>query len=130
MPLHWQSAIQLVTVLSSAGATSDTIVSCDAHLFLFSQVEVGFDTTAVPYKNEVDADAARKTFAIFTSNASRIKKTYNNTGSANSWWLRSPLASSSTAFCYVNYAGSASSFNASYSYGVSWGFCIGSKIAA
>ena len=130
LPLHWQSAIQLVTVLSSAGATSDTIVSCNAHLFLFSQAEVGFNTGDVPYKNEVDASAARRTFSIFTSNNSRIKKTYNGTGSADGWWLRSPMASSSTLFCYVNYGGSANSNSASNSYGVSWGFCLGSKIAA
>lgn len=129
LPIHWQSAIQLVTVLSSAGATSDTIVSCNAHLFLFSQAEVGFDTSAVPYKNEIDAGAATKTFGVYTSNNSRIKKTYNGTGSATTWWLRSPVASSSSYFCYVYNNGGAGNY-ASASYGVSWGFCLGSTIPA
>lgn len=45
-------------------------------------------------------------------------------GSANYWWLRSPLASSSTTFCSVSNNGNAYSYFASASFGVSWGFCI------
>lgn len=45
-------------------------------------------------------------------------------GSAYYWWLRSPLASSSTFFCYVSNSGNAASYFASSSNGVSWGFCI------
>jgi hypothetical protein len=45
-------------------------------------------------------------------------------GSATAWWLRSPLASSSSYFCFVTSSGSAYNINACYSYGVSWGFCI------
>ncbi len=130
LPLHWQSAIQFVTVLSSSGNTSDQIVSCDAHLFLFSQAEVGFSVNNAPYKNEVDADADAKAFAVYTDNASRIKKTYNGDGSEYYWWLRSPMASSSTSFCNVNSSGGAYSSSAISSNGVSWGFCLGSKIEA
>ena len=114
-----------VEVLSSKGGTSDEIVSCDCKVFLLSQAEVGFDTSAVPYKNEVAAGAERLNFSPYNSNANRIKKTYNGTGSAVTWWLRSPLASSSTNFCNVNTAGSANSSGASGSNGIAWGFCIG-----
>ena len=114
-----------VEVLSSKGGTSDEIVSCDCKVFLLSQAEVGFDTGAVPYKNEVAAGAERLNFSPYNSNANRIKKTYNGTGSAVNWWLRSPSAANSTHFCYVISDGTAYSHTASASHGIAWGFCIG-----
>ena len=64
------------------------------------------------------------TFALFTDNNSRIKKTYNGTGSASYWWLRSPEASGSSSFAYVTNGGTSNSNGASNSYGVAFGFCI------
>ena len=43
---------------------------------------------------------------------------------ASNWWERSPYGSNSTNFCYVDSNGNASPSNASYSIGVSFGFCI------
>lgn len=40
------------------------------------------------------------------------------------WWLRSPVASSSSGFYGVNYNGYSGNANASTSYGVAFGFCI------
>ena len=124
LPLQWQSMIKSVDVKSSIGNTSATISTSSDKLFLFSQAEVGFNTTEVPYKNEVDSGAEQVTFALFTGNASRIKKTYNGEGSAQGWWLRSPFASDSTSFCFVYGNGSSTNYTASASYGVSFGFCI------
>ena len=124
LPRQWQSMIKTVQVLSSIGGTSDTISTSEDKIFLLSQAEVGFDTSAVPYKNEVDAGAERKTFALFTSNNSRIKKTYNGEGTATYWWLRSPVASSSSNFCIVYYDGYSNYNSASLSFGVAFGFCI------
>ena len=125
LPLHWRSAMTEVEVLSSKGGTSDEIVSANCKVFLLSQAEVGFDTSAVPYKNEVASGAERLNFSPYNSNNNRIKKTYNGTGSAVGWWLRSPSAADSTYFCIVYTSGGAISVNASTSYGVAWGFCIG-----
>lgn len=125
LPRQWQAMIKTVQVLASEGDTSATIVTSEDNLFLFSQAEVGFNTTAVPYCNEIDADAEEVTFSIFTDNASHIKKGYNGTGTAAHWWLRSPLASSSTYFCYVSSVGGGSSSGYAYSsLGVAFGFCI------
>ena len=124
LPRQWQAMIKTVQVLASEGDTSATIVTSEDKLFLFSQAEVGFSTSSVPYSNEVDADAEQVTFSIFTDNASRIKKYYNGTGDAASWWLRSAVAASSTTFCNVNYYGTSSSGNANTSLGVAFGFCI------
>lgn len=124
LPTIWRTVIKPVKVLSSAGQTSPTIVTSIDKLFLFSQAEVGFDTSAVPYTNEVDAGADNKTFTLFTSNTSRIKKSYNGTGTAAYWWLRSPYAAYTTYFTNVNYNGIAYYYNASTSSGVAFGFCI------
>ena len=111
-------------MLTSAGGTSETIITTQDKLFLLSYAEVGFSTNEVPYKNEIDADAERKTFAIYTDNNSRIKKTYNGEGAAAGWWLRSPLASYSTSFCGVSTGGGAYGTNAGASIGVAFGFCL------
>ena len=124
LPQHWKSMIKAVEVLASAGETKDIINTSIDKLFLFSQAEVGFSASSVPYKNEIDKDAERITFELFTNDASRIKKTYNGEGSASNWWLRSPHASSSTNFCIVSNSGSSIYNNANYSYGVAFGFCI------
>ena len=124
LPMKWQSMIKAVDVLTSIGNTSANIKASSDKLFLFSQAEVGFNKTEVPYRNEVDADAEQVTFALFTDAASRIKKTYNGEGSATTWWLRSPLASSGTYFCYVNSNGISYNYDAGYAYGVAFGFCI------
>lgn len=124
LPQQWKSMIKPVTVLSSQGDTLPTIVWSDDKLFLFSQAEVGFNTSTVPYTNEIDPGAEEKTFSIFTDNNSRIKKTYNGTGTAHNWWLRSPYASYSTTFCNVYGYGGANSGTAGSTYGVAFGFCI------
>ena len=124
LPKWCQVMLKLVQRKSSIGNTSDTIDTYNRHLFLLVYVEVGFGTTEVPYRNEVDANAAHATLPIYTDNASRIKKHYNGEGSAEWWWLASPLASSASAFTLVNSYGIAYSSGANFSYGVSFGFCL------
>ena len=125
LPVKWQSMIKAVDVLTSIGNTSATIKASSDKLFLFSQAEVGFNTTSVPYSKEVDAEAEEVTFSIFTDNASRIKKRYNGEGEASYWWLRSPNSSGSTNFCIVSYGGiSGSGTGANNANGVAFGFCI------
>ena len=125
LPYIWRAIIQEVQVMSSIGDTKATISTSIDKLFLFSQAEVGFNSSDVPYVNEVDASATNVTFTLFTDNNSRIKKYYNGTGSASYWWLRSPVSSSSSNFCSVISNGSSySNHGASTSNGVAFGFCI------
>ena len=131
LPERWRAIIQTASVPSSAGQSSADIVYSQHNIFLRSYREVGFGS-ATPYANEVDYDgttdgADEAQLTIYNSAAARIKKTYNGTGTASSWWLRSPAASSSTSFAYVNSGGVSNTNGASDSNGVSWGFCIGSK---
>ena len=124
LPIQWQAMIKSVQVMSSIGKTMADISTSVDKLFLFSHAELGWDTSAVPYTNEIDADAEKKVFDIFTNGGSKVKKTYNNTGTAGFWWLRSPDSGSSNTFRVVNNIGGANSSSAHNAYGVSFGFCI------
>ena len=126
LPQKWKGVIEPVQVLSSAGETSTAIVQSIDKLFLRSHAEVGLDTGAVPYVNEIAAGADEVQLSMYNSNNARIKKRYNGTGAAANWWLRSPDSASSTAFRDVYSGGGAISNIAGGAYGVSFGFCIGS----
>ena len=127
LPQNWKAVISLVQVPSSKGSQSATIVTSNDKLFLRAYAECFSDgKTAVPYKDEIDADADAISISLYTDNTSRVKKMYNGTGTAECWWLRSPAADSAAIFRNVYNSGIAISSNASNSNGVSFGFCIGS----
>jgi hypothetical protein len=48
----------------------------------------------------------------------------NKGGSANAWWERSPGSGNGYRFCFVRSGGTANGSDASYSYGVAFGFCV------
>ena len=125
LPIHWQALIKSVQVKSSIGNLSAEISSSDDKLFLLSDAEVSTNNAgAVPYKNEIDASADAVTFAVFTDNNSRIRKTFNGEGSTVNWWLRSPDPSSATAFRNVYSGGGVNAINATNGGSLAWGFCI------
>ena len=111
----WRSLAKAVVILTSAGNQSATIVEGERHAYLPSHAEIGFDTGAVPYKNEVDPEAAEIAFTKYTSNNARIKKDFNGEGTAHDYWTRSPHAGSASQFRYCSYSGYANSYNASTS---------------
>ena len=51
-------------------------------------------------------------------------KVKNFSGSANSWWERSPVDVNTYYFCYVNSNGNATNHNASNLRGVAFAFCF------
>jgi hypothetical protein len=144
LPSDLQAIITPVKVLSARGsyipegessaAFGVTPVGCISKLFLLSNAEC-FGTTTTPYINEIDKWASICTrdsnneltkitqYQRVTSNNIRLKRPYYGTGSASYWWLRSP--NSPTTFGIVHTNGGFSSYNASYSSGVSPAFCIG-----
>ena len=124
LPMFWRCLIKQVNVLSSKGASSAEIVSSADYLYLMSQNEVGFNLDQAPYAGEVDSNAENVTFTLYTDNNSRIKKTYNGTGSASNWWLRSPASGSSTGFTSVTGSGASANGNANNINGVAPGFSI------
>ena len=109
LPQNWKALIKEVEVLSSVGGIKSDIVNCNDRLFLLSAAELDSNkNTEVPYRNEVDVDAENITFSIYTDNNSRIKKTFNGEGSADSTYhryTRSPLSLNTSEFVLVGYDG-------------------------
>ena len=110
----WQNAIKQVNKLSSAGSQSATIKTTADKLFLLSEVEIFSSTT---YSKSGEGSR----YAYYKVGNSKVK---NVSGSANSWWERSPHASNSTSFCVVYKSGDASNLSASGLRGVAFAFCI------
>ena len=110
----WQSVVKQVNKLSSAGNQSTTIKTTADKLFLLSEVEIFGSTTY-----SVSGEGTQ--YAYYKAGNSKVK---NRNGSADGWWERSPLASSSSYFCFVTSGGNASYASASTSFGVAFGFCV------
>ena len=122
---HWRSLIRTVQVRASEGGNSGEIVTSLDELFLFSAVDVGCSSDVYPYSAEVDPEAAQQTLEAFPDNASRIRKTFNGTGTAQSWWLRSPDASNvSNAYAIRNTGSLLTGHFVGYSYWICFGFCM------
>ena len=114
MPAEVKAAIRDVQKKSSAGNQSSSIQTTNDKLFLLSEIEI-FGSTTYSFAGE------GKQYDYYKAGNSKVK---NLSGSANFWWERSPRSSNSTAFCRVLGSGSANANNASYSYGVAFGFCF------
>ena len=98
---------------TGGGSTSGTQTTHDK-LFLLSEVEI-FGTTTYSVPGEGTQ------YAYYKAGNSKVKKV---NGSANYWWERSPYSGDTGAFCGVNSSSNAAFSNASYSGGVSFGFCV------
>ena len=114
MPSEVQAGIKEVNKLTSAGSQSSTINTTADKLFLLSEIEIFGSTT---YSKSGEGSQ----YAYYSAGNSKVK---NFSGSANSWWERSPRGSNSAGFCYVNSSGSANNNSASGSSGVAFGFCF------
>ena len=124
MPPLWKKITSSSYSLASDGGGLPTITASADYYRIPANAEVGFNVSVVPYSDEVSEDANEKTFSCYTDNNSRIKKTFNNTGTATWYWLRSALASSESAFCNV-YANGNSLDTVAYNSG---GVCVGFSV--
>ena len=123
LPAHWRQLIVQTVTLASAGGKSSTILSTNDFLRIPSYAELGWGYDASPYKDEIDSRASEKTFSQYTTNATRIKKTYYGTGSAANWWTRSANAGNATQFQLVGTNGAVTNNTyANYSNAVCAGF--------
>lgn len=114
MPAEVKAAIRDVQKKSSAGNQSSSIQTTNDKLFLMSEIEI-FGSTTCSFAGE------GKQYDYYKAGNSKVK---NLSGSAYSWWERSPYASNSALFCIVISSGDASATNASASSGVAFGFCF------
>ena len=109
-----KNVLKFVNKVTSVGNNSSGLETTSDKLFLLSEIEV-FGATQYSYAGE------GKQYEYYTAGNSTIKKV---NGSANFWWERSPYSGGTTYFCCVNGNGSANFNIASYSSGVSFGFCV------
>ena len=115
LPAALRNVIKTVKKKSgTGGGSSSGTQQTNDDLFLLSEIEI-FGTTTYSVAGEGTQ------YEWYKAGNSRIKKV---NGSANYWWERSPYSGHTSNFCAVTDSGNAHSYGASYSYGVSFGFCV------
>ena len=88
--------------ITANGSASSTIATSTDYFALPAEKEV-FDSNT---QANSTAEANLTQFEYYKTSSNRIKKG-GDSGSASSWWVRSPRESGSWSFCYVNSTGSA-----------------------
>lgn len=119
LPAYIQNMMKQVKKLTSAGYYSNTIKTSNDYAFLTSEIEV-FGTATQSSTGE-----GRQYQYFKNATANRHKKPrYNSTSVSGSWWERSPYASNSISFCYVNMNGISDVTHASTPAGIVPCLCI------
>ena len=115
LPATLRNVIKTVKKKSgTGGGSSSGTQQTNDDLFLLSEIEI-FGTTTYSVAGEGTQ------YEWYKAGNSRIKKV---NGSADYWWERSPGSGNTYSFCSVDSSGNANYYSASYSRGVSFGFCV------
>lgn len=114
LPTELQSLIVKVNKKTSEGNQGTNIKTSQDDLWLLSEIEI-FGKTTYSVAGEGEQ------YKFYKDGNSTVRY---RSGSTDRWWERSPYSSNSALFCGVNYYGSAGYNNASYTRGVSFGFCL------
>ena len=115
LPAAWQTAIKPVNKVSGTGggSSSGTETVSDS-CFLLAEIEI-FGST----KLSVSGEGTQ--YAYYKAGNSKVK---NKSGSAYSWWERSPRSGRIDMFCRVDEGGVAAVNAAISNYYVAFGFCV------
>lgn len=114
MPTEVQNGIREVNKRTSAGNKSTTIKTTADKLFLLSEIEI-FDS------DDYSVSGEGTQYDYYKTSGRKVK---NYSGSANTWWERSPYIANSVYFCAVTSNGGAYTDSASSAYGVAFAFCF------
>ena len=109
-----KAVIKAVNKVSSVGNNSSGLETTSDKLFLLSEIEI-FGSTTYSFAGE------GKQYEYYAAGNSNIKTV---SGSANTWWERSPRSGYAKYFCSVLSGGTAGASSSSASYGVSFAFCV------
>lgn len=101
-------------------SAASAVTATTDYFFLLSEYEV-FGSITYGNTNEKSKQAQ---YSYYSAGNSKVKYNHSATSTAVSWWLRSPLAGSSTRFVVVHTGGTVGSSYASYSSGFAPGFCV------
>ena len=104
----------------SASTSASTVTATTDYFFLLSEYEV-FGSISYANSNEKSKQAQ---YAYYSAGNSKIKYKHDGTSTAAYWWLRSPRASGSYTFVYVDTDGTVSAYYAYASSGFAPGFCV------
>ena len=105
---------------NGGGSTASYVTATTDYFFLLSEFEV-FGSISYGNTNEKNKQAQ---YAYYSAGNSKIKYKHDGTSTAAFWWLRSPIASSSTTFVCVNTDGTVNYYGAGVSLGFAPGFCV------
>lgn len=124
LPSDLQAVIQTVTKETTMGSQSIYTDFIEDKLFLFSRREVIGDNHLEWGVTEGEQYEYWRTVKDGTNKADRIMT--GNTGTfAGRWWLRSPVIDDSQSFHAIDNLGNLSSGHAFVTFGVNFGFCVG-----
>ena len=105
---------------NGGGSTASYVTATTDYFFLLSEFEV-FGSISYGNTNEKNKQAQ---YAYYSAGNSKIKYKHDGTSTAAYWWLRSPFASYSSIFVYVNTDGTVTDTYAYFSLGFAPGFCV------
>ena len=124
IPAELRAVLKSVTKYTDntgRGSTAESHVTATTdYFFLLSEYEVfGSISQASPYEKNKQAQ-----YAYYSAGNSKIKYKHDGTSTAAFWWLRSPRASHSARFVYVDTGGTVNASGAGSSLGFAPGFCV------
>lgn len=105
---------------NGGGSTASYVTATTDYFFLLSEFEV-FGSISYGNTNEKNKQAQ---YAYYSAGNSKIKYKHDGTSTAAFWWLRSPIASGSNDFVFVDADGTVGSYTAYFSLGFAPGFCV------
>lgn len=105
---------------NGGGSTASYVTATTDYFFLLSEFEV-FGSISYGNTNEKNKQAQ---YAYYSAGNSKIKYKHDGTSTAARWWLRSPRASYSSIFVYVDTGGTVYYTDAYGSLGFAPGFCV------
>lgn len=124
IPAALRSVLKSVTKYTDntgGGSTEASAVTATTdYFFLLSEFEV-FGSISYGNTNEKNKQAQ---YAYYSAGNSKIKYKHDGTSTAAYWWLRSPFASYSGIFVYVDTDGTVDYYYADDSLGFAPGFCV------
>ena len=100
--------------------TASYVTKTVDYLPLLAEFEI-FGTRS--YANSAEQNYQAQ-YQYYKNGNSKVRYRHSSTGSTAGWWLRSVFADYSSTFCSVNTSGSASGYNADYSYGLAPAFRV------
>ena len=115
LPADLKAVIKTSTIYTAAGSGNIACTASDDDVFLLGEYEAfGATSKATPQEPNY-----LKQYAYYSAGNSKVKYRHDSTDYAADWWLRSPAAGNSAAFCRVFSSGSISIYGARIPNGVS-----------